>query len=179
MKFDIVSGEDAYRVAYEGFKAAAESMTEQVLAHAKGRVYTDASVHKNYVAQRENALKKRPSRAQHLQLAPLRSAVRVEKVFDLLDAIHMVGFYQYYDDAGVELDGFHPRLERIWFTGTNLSRGRGEPGAGYRNVCWYLDREDGGLIEIDPGEYDLTAEDVERTRVRLAAERKALHGLKR
>lgn len=179
MKFDIVSGEHAYRVAYEAFKVEVESMTEQVLAHAKGRVYTDTFVHKNYVAQRENALKKRPSRAQHLQLAPLRSAVHVEKVFDGVDEIHMEGFYQDYDDAGVELDGFHPRLERIWFTGTNLSQATTKTAAWYRNVCWYLDREDGGLIEIDPGEYDLTAEDVERTRVRLAAERKALHGLKR
>ena len=176
MKFDIVSGEDLYRNAHKAWVESANATLAKVLEHATGRVYTTRYLHKAYIEQRENLLKKRPSKSGYVAIRPLPMAFRVTGGFIDSDATYIDGVYRDYSDTEIVLQELHPELRCVALEGTNVGSAGTER---VQRIQWKLGEENGGLVEIDPDDFDLTDEDVENSRVRLKAERKVLHGLKR
>jgi len=174
MIFSKVTGEDSYRAAYKKFKSESDSVKNALLEYSKGKLFTTSYAFKSYNNQRNNALKRRPSRARGMKIEPLWCLIKIDSInHDEFGPVEIEGFYKDYDDAEIDLPEFFPVLNRVVLFGENIGGSRSRSASG--SLCWELDKHDGGLIEIiDPSVIDLTADAAEATRLRLAAERKEI-----
>jgi len=185
MIFGKVSGEEAYKAAFEQFKIKTEKTRNALLDYTEGKFFTTKWIFDNYTEQRRNALKQRPSRRASLTITPMVGVFKIQSLTKMSTGaddvgwvdVYLEGFHEDYDGAEIDLPELFPELLHVSVRGENISP-KTWPEGGRSKVfkaMWNLEKHNGGLIEIvNLDMIDLTAEAAEMTRRQLAAERKSL-----
>ena len=177
-----VSGEDIYRKAWKEFTVAIEEKKKELEAKYLGKYVVQRRELEAYKAARENLLKPRPSKAHRFFLRKL-SAIEVDSI------VHRQAVWAGFDDQGygdweITDEDMYPTIFGWYLRAKQARSGRRGQDAGYdsgdqgyrRSIFLAAGRAEADAIVINPKDYDMTDEDVEKTKTDLINQRKARRG---